>query len=260
MTCSSKLGPGSCIHVGLAKMTYRVHVVALNTAYGTSRSSKMKLLNQLPAFLFTAMAVVLKKKDLMGTYEAAKPGRDGFSVIHFGEDQVLIKKKKGGNVGSNLLMGAWYVPEEEDSINESLYGSFNSTNSVKVHTKHYKEGSPINTIIYNGTEFVRAKGSTSLDTLAMVHNRICVPIAANSTIYRVIFHGTGFIIEYTQERIKTKLSDWEVKDFTKDSFNGILTILESQKKEKFRIEKQSEKNIKINGELFKICKYHLGHC
>ncbi|KAJ9083705.1 hypothetical protein DSO57_1032077 [Entomophthora muscae] len=65
----------------------------------------MKLIHQLPAFLFTAAAVVWKEKDLAGTYEATGNGPHEFSEIHFGENNVLIKKKEGRNVGEKLKIG-----------------------------------------------------------------------------------------------------------------------------------------------------------
>ncbi|KAJ9077284.1 hypothetical protein DSO57_1018236 [Entomophthora muscae] len=203
----------------------------------------MKLIHQLPAFLFTAAAVVWKKKDLAGTYEATGNGPHEFSVIHFGERDVLIKKKEGRNVGENLKIGKWFPGKKDSTIEEYLDGS--KAQLVRV------EGPTVDTIIYSGTTFVRAKKPTDLDTLAMVHKSRCVPIAPNSTFRSVIFLIREMLLFYKLKPMVIEVSfGWDANVFTKDSINGTMTNENTREKASVYFEKKSEKTLKFFEELF----------
>ncbi|KAJ9071184.1 hypothetical protein DSO57_1039529 [Entomophthora muscae] len=226
----------------------------------------MKLIHQLPAFLFTAAAVVWKEKDLIGTFKAVGPGRHELAEIHFGLNEVLIKRKEGSNVGSNVIMGHWYTSGEEAVIWEGKPGSEDQKARIedptkdpskvpkmdptKVHNKIHLEVNTVDTITYHCTTFVRTKKPTDLDTLAMVRYGRYVASASKSTISRAVFTEGEMALVYNP-KLKTpdKYGKWEVKVFDKDSVDGILTDEKTQEKVKVHIEKQSENKLEINGEL-----------
>ncbi|KAJ9083704.1 hypothetical protein DSO57_1032076 [Entomophthora muscae] len=225
----------------------------------------MKLIHQLPAFLFTASADVWKEEDLIGTFKAVGPGRHEFAEIHFGLNEVLIKRKEGSNVGSNVIMGHWYTSGEEAVIWEGKPGSKDQKARIenltkdpskvpkmyptKVDNKLHLEVNTVDTITYHCTTFVRAKKPTDLDTLAMVRYGRYVASASKSTISRAVFTEGKMALVYNPElQTPNKHGKWEVKVFDKDSVDGILTVKKSQEEVKVHIEKVSENIITINCE------------
>ncbi|KAJ9056666.1 hypothetical protein DSO57_1030630 [Entomophthora muscae] len=215
----------------------------------------MKFLQQLLAFLVTLAVVALeeevtlkgevtlKEQDILGTYKAVGSGRHDYDEIHFGKNEALIKKKKGRNTGSNLVMGHWYTSGKEAVILEGKPG----TEDQEIHFKFITK----DTIVYHRTTFVRVTEPTDLDTLAMVGYGHYVADNKSSKFKKVIFTEGKMTMEYEVKGDPVyKHGDWKVKTFTINTINGVLIDEASNKEIQVRIVKESEKKLRINRELF----------
>ncbi|KAJ9067573.1 hypothetical protein DSO57_1037776 [Entomophthora muscae] len=176
------------------------------------------------------------ERDIHGTFVSTNVSCSEVSEIHFGSNEVLVKKFPACHTGTELFRGHWYKANHATILEGGLDRNDQQVPLIYISKDRIK---------YHYTDFIRANTATSLDTLAMLGYGYYAARSATSAFKRILFHESEVTLFFSDS---VKHGPWSVTNFSSNSVQG--TIYQDEVTELITINKVSNTSLEINSTIF----------